>query len=160
MDGKWGITEIDLTDPLIPRRTGLYPTPGVASKGVIGPSNLLYVADFCGIEIFRYDTSTDVVSDPAILPRRFSLSQNYPNPFNATTTIDYEVLHTRQITIDIMNILGQRVRSLVYEIRGPGVYQAVWDGKNDTGKEVSSGVYLCRLKTHDFGAVVKMVLLK
>jgi hypothetical protein len=102
-----------------------------------------------------------------ILPKRFALSQNYPNPFNPSTAIPFRVrslefgagrpIHT---TLAIYNILGQKVRTLVDEERIPGEYKVIWDGKDEKGKEVSSGIYFYQLKTKDYTETKKMVLLK
>jgi len=97
----------------------------------------------------------------------FSLEQNYPNPFNSITTIPFTVhgklktegrpLHT---TLKIYNILGQKVRTLLDEKKKPGCYEIVWDGKDEKGNEVGSGVYLYRLKAGDYEKTKKMILLK
>ncbi|MDH4223070.1 MAG: T9SS type A sorting domain-containing protein, partial [candidate division Zixibacteria bacterium] len=101
----------------------------------------------------------------ATLPERFTLKQNYPNPFNPSTTIQYRVrglefggfLHT---TLSVYNILGQKVRTLVDEERLPGEYKVIWDGRDERGNEVSSGIYFYQLKTKDHTETKKMVLLK
>ncbi|KPL03034.1 MAG: hypothetical protein AMJ90_04225 [candidate division Zixibacteria bacterium SM23_73_2] len=101
------------------------------------------------------------------LPERYTLSQNYPNPFNPFTTISFSVhgklktengpIHT---SLDIYNVLGQRVRTLVNENKLPGEYKVIWDGKDDSGEDVSSGVYFYRLRVEDGSEVKKMVLVK
>jgi len=95
-------------------------------------------------------------------PQHFSLYQNYPNPFNPTTVIRYSVssddpIHT---TLRIYNTLGQKVKTLVNESKGAGDYEVIWDGKNDQGKEVTSGVYFYRLEADRFSEVKKMILVK
>jgi len=96
------------------------------------------------------------------LPTRFSLSQNYPNPFNSATTLHSTLpqviverfkvkggpntSHLIPITLKVYNILGQLVRTLMDEEQAPGYYSVRWDGRNDFGKEVSSGIYFCRLE--------------
>ncbi|MGB2697865.1 MAG: FlgD immunoglobulin-like domain containing protein [Candidatus Zixiibacteriota bacterium] len=97
----------------------------------------------------------------------FSLKQNYPNPFNLTTTIPFTVHGKRKTenspihtTLSIYNILGQKVRTLVDEKKLPGEYKVNWDGKDEKGNEVGSGIYLYRLKAEDYEQVKKMVLLK
>jgi YVTN family beta-propeller protein len=99
----------------------------------------------------------------------FALRQNYPNPFNTSTTIRYSVPDAGPVhaasrlfgaTLEIYNILGQKVRTLVDEPKKPGDYVSTWDGKNDMAKEVASGIYLCRLKVGDFTQTKKMLLLK
>jgi hypothetical protein len=100
------------------------------------------------------------------VPKAFELSQNYPNPFNPTTTIKYSLssvgdgAETLPTTLRIYNVLGEVVRTLVDEPKSPGVYHEVWDGKDDQGKEVASGIYFYRLKAGKFSETKKMVLLK
>jgi hypothetical protein len=90
-----------------------------------------------------------------------SLSQNRPNPFNPTTTIDYTVREQGLVRLQIYNVAGQLVRTLVDEVRSPGdVHTATWDGRSNAGQTVSSGVYFYKLVTGDFVQTKKMVLLK
>ncbi len=104
---------------------------------------------------------------PGFVPRSFSLSQNYPNPFNATTIINYELRIKNspvRTTLKIYNILGEEVVTLVNKRQRPGFYQVVWDGKDKGGRDVSSGIYFCRLEVKgDSWKVVKtrkMLLLR
>ncbi len=99
------------------------------------------------------------------LPRAFALGQNYPNPFNPQTVIRYDIPERAGegvgVNIDIFNIHGQLVKSLVDEVKAPGSYTAQWDGRNDRGAAVSSGIYFYRIKAGDeFVSTRKMVLLK
>ncbi len=100
------------------------------------------------------------------LPVDFKLAQNYPNPFNPSTTIEFEILsdvrnevmvHT---TLKIYNVLGRRIKTLVDEMKTPGNYQMIWDGTDDGGERVSSGVYFYQLKAKDYQETKKMVLMK
>jgi hypothetical protein len=111
-------------------------------------------------------TWTKVEEDQEVsLPNSFDLAQNYPNPFNPTTTIQFRVgslefgepIHT---TLKIYNILGRLVRTLIDEEKLPGNYSVVWDGKDNSNKEVTSGIYLYQLKTIDYTNTRKMVLLR
>lgn len=94
------------------------------------------------------------------LPKEFDIRQNYPNPFNPTTVIQYALPKTSFVKITIYNVLGQRVRNLVDEEQGPGYKKIHWDGRDDAGVEVSSGVYFYRIKAGDFVECKKMTLLK
>jgi len=106
---------------------------------------------------------TSVDEEPASVPPQFSLGQNHPNPFNPSTCIKYTV-DSRQIsgplTLKVYNIRGQLVRVLVEGEAEPGSHQAVWDGRNDEGEEVSSGVYFYRLAVGKHVVTKKMLLLK
>ncbi len=127
---------------------------------------------------FDYHSWTDVEEDVAEeeLPEQFSLSANYPNPFNPVTRIQYTVgrkqteaadggqwtadgslVHT---TLKIYNVLGQMVRTLVNEPKEPGTYEVIWDGKDESGDEVASGVYFYKLEAEDFTQTKKMVLIR
>ena len=93
-------------------------------------------------------------------PEEFDLHQNYPNPFNPTTIIEYALPKALQVKIQIYNILGQKVRTLVEELQEPGYKIIHWDGRDDKGVEVSSGVYFYRIEAGDFVKCKKMTLLK
>ena len=104
-----------------------------------------------------------------LLPETWNLSQNYPNPFNPTTTIQYALpqgdrrLETGDgiyTTLKIYNILGQEVETLVDEVKEAGYYSVTWDGKDDSGRDVSSGVYFYRLMAGNFTATKRMVLMR
>ena len=121
--------------------------------------------------IFCVDTTTSVDWIESEKPEKIILFQNYPNPFNPATIIQFAVvggdgravdggLSTVDASLKIYNLLGQLVRTLVDERMMPGDYQVVWDGKDEQGKEVASGIYFCRLTTGSYQKTQKMVLLK
>ncbi|MFH1892569.1 MAG: T9SS type A sorting domain-containing protein [Candidatus Zixiibacteriota bacterium] len=95
-----------------------------------------------------------------ILPKTFALHQNYPNPFNATTRIIYEVPKTAHVKIEVFNIMGQKVTTLIDREESVGVHAIEWNGLDQSGNAVASGVYLYRLTCDDYGSEKKMVLLK
>jgi parallel beta-helix repeat protein len=97
---------------------------------------------------------------PKATPKAFSLAQNYPNPFNPSTTIEYALPRDTWIRITIYNILGKKVRTLVNERQPAGGKRITWDGKNDEGDEVASGIYFYQIKTGEFSQSKKMVVLK
>lgn len=94
------------------------------------------------------------------IPTNPSLKQNYPNPFNPTTQIRYDVSKTQVVKLKIYDILGREVRTLVNELKSAGEYSVVWDGKNNTGSQVSTGAYFYRLEAGDFVDIKKMILVK
>ncbi len=95
------------------------------------------------------------------VPRVVSLGQNYPNPFNPQTSISYELNETSKVTLEVMNLRGQLVKTLVNGTREAGTHSVTWDGKNLQGVTVSSGIYFYRLRTDNgFNKTRKMVLLK
>jgi len=90
----------------------------------------------------------------------FALHQNYPNPFNPTTTIQYDIPHTGEVTIAIYDIQGRLVRSLASLTQQAGTHTVVWDARNDGGVNVSSGNYFCRVDFNHSFLVKKLLLLK
>lgn len=104
----------------------------------------------------------------AALPERFALQQNYPNPFNPTTTIELALPQDSEVQLVIYDISGRRVRTLVQAVLPGGFHEIVWDGRNDAGQPVSSGVYLYRVAAvahspvhrNTFTQVRKMMLLR
>ena len=89
------------------------------------------------------------------------LDLNYPNPFNPATAIRYRIAERGHVSLRIFNASGQLVRTLVDEVRAPGVEHSVtWNGVNDAGQPVASGVYFCRLVTTNYTQTRKMILLK
>ncbi|MBU1117336.1 MAG: T9SS type A sorting domain-containing protein [Bacteroidetes bacterium] len=111
---------------------------------------------------FTYDIITDVEDDDhgELLPYLFELSQNYPNPFNPVTTIEYSLPERSQVTIEVYNVLGQKVRTLVDREESAGSYTITWDGTSSTGETVSTGVYFYRFQADDHVETKKMLLLK
>jgi plastocyanin len=93
-------------------------------------------------------------------PSEFVLSQNYPNPFNPTTKIEFTLAKSGFVTLQIYDVLGRKVKTLVSEELSSGYKSVIWDGKNDAGDEVASGVYFYQLKVGDFSQPKKMLLLK
>jgi len=92
---------------------------------------------------------------------KYALMQNYPNPFNPITTIKYQLPESNiKVHLNIYNIKGQLVRTLVNEIQNVGIHSIIWDGKNNDGRDLSSGIYLYRLKTEKYINTKKMLLLK
>lgn len=87
------------------------------------------------------------VKDIVEVPTVFALEQNYPNPFNPVTTIKYQLPEAGKARVDIYNMLGQRVRTLVNEYHSAGFYTLYWNGTNDFGQTVASGMYLYRFET-------------
>lgn len=94
------------------------------------------------------------------VPYSFELFQNYPNPFNPTTNIRFSLPRSGHVRLDIYNILGRRVRTLVDEALLAGHKLVTWDGKDENGNDVSSGIYFYRLQTGNFSQARKMILLK
>jgi hypothetical protein len=97
---------------------------------------------------------------PAEAPRAYALAQNYPNPFNPMTTIKYDMKAKGLVTVKIYDVAGRLVRTLVNEVKDAGAYAAVWDGRNNGGAAVASGIYFYKMETAGFNATKKLVMLR
>ncbi len=104
-------------------------------------------------------TDAEDVVDP-IVPQSFELGQNYPNPFNPTTTIKFFVASRQFVNLSVYNILGQRVKTLVSTDLDSGPQEVRWDGTDESGAEVSSGIYFYKMSAGDFVDTKKMLLMK
>ena len=95
-----------------------------------------------------------------LIPAEFDLSQNYPNPFNPTTSISYQIPSDANVMLTIYNVLGQEIRTLVNTTQEAGYYSTNWDGLDNAGMRMSSGVYFYQLVTPESKMTKKMVLMK
>ncbi len=112
-------------------------------------------------EVTVVDVATAISNkNNRIVADKFALSNNYPNPFNPETTIEYFVPKTADVSLAIYNTLGQKVRTLVNNSVLPGSHVAKWNGRNDLGNSVPSGIYFYRLETGSKTMTKRMVLLK
>jgi len=102
----------------------------------------------------------DKLENGKMIPDRFSLQPNRPNPFNPTTIIDFDVPVATHVTIEVINILGQRIVTLVDETKAPGRHEAIWNGTDQNGVRVASGIYLYYMQAGDFVQTRKMMLMK
>ena len=94
------------------------------------------------------------------IPARYSLGEAYPNPFNPATTISYEIPNDEYVSIDIYNLMGGHIKSLVSMNQNPGYKTIEWNATNDYGQLVSAGMYIYTIQAGEFMATKKMVLLK
>ncbi len=104
--------------------------------------------------------STPVGANDPVEPRETKLIGNYPNPFNPTTTIRFSLNENSNVSLDIFNIKGQHVKSLVKENLNSGMHNKTWDGKDQKNKNVSSGIYFYKLQTGKYNSIKKMILVK
>ena len=95
-----------------------------------------------------------------VVPLAFALGQNYPNPFNSRTAIEYRVPSQAEVELQVYNAAGQQVATLVEDARAPGTYTLWWDGRDDAGRELASGIYIYRLRSDRHQLVRKLVLLR
>jgi hypothetical protein len=94
------------------------------------------------------------------VPVQFGLDQNYPNPFNPSTKITYQLPVNAKVVLDIYNIVGQKVRTLVNAEQEPGYYSIDWNGLDDASQRLASGVYMYRIQAGSFVQINKMLMLK
>jgi PKD repeat protein len=112
------------------------------------------------IQVAKHPAEKPVEVVEATTPTDFVLSQNYPNPFNPETDISYQIPEAIHVTVKIFNMRGEEVRSLVDELKNAGVHTVTWDGLDNLGNKVSSGVYVYRLDAGRFNCTRKMAMLK
>ena len=113
------------------------------------------------VAAFLQEPPTVVAAEAGeVLPSGFSLAQNHPNPFNGRTTIAYELAEPGGVELTLYDLLGQPVRRLVSEYRGAGFHRVAWDGADDEGNPVASGVYLYRLKAGSRERARRLVLVR
>jgi len=115
-------------------------------------------ADLYGGE--GYNCEGELSINEILIPKSFKLSQNYPNPFNPITYIQYSVPQFNFVTIEIINISGQIIKTIVQSSHQPGNYEIKWDATNQNGISVQSGIYFYKLDADEFISVKKLVLLK
>ncbi len=121
-------------------------------------------------ERFRFESDNQVgtpelpyelsVDEEALIPATYRLSQNYPNPFNPVTHIQYGIPEDGYVEIVIYDMTGRQLKTLVSETKSAGNYQVTWNGRNDAGEMVPSGIYLYRMESGEYHQVHKLVLLK
>ncbi len=157
-----GVTAFDISDPSSPHCVSNYDTPGTA-EGLAVDDQYLYVADYYGVvrlrtpQLFPTDVSEGNANEN--LPT-FEIKSNYPNPFNPTTTIQFELARTADVSMSVRNILGEHVATLVLGRLTAGAHEVTWSGVNDAGAPVASGVYFLQLSAEGKTASRKLLLLK
>jgi hypothetical protein len=156
--GEMGAGLIDLGF-FVPQMTDF---GGYAGDLIACDSTTLAVSDGSAVYLYTSqqrsptDIETQVISE---LPGSFLL-QNYPNPFNPSTRIEFSLDARTHVELVIYNVMGQKVSTLVNQSLSPGHHTATWNGTNDNGRPVASGIYFYRLSTSEATATRKMILLR
>ncbi|MCF8242028.1 MAG: T9SS type A sorting domain-containing protein [Melioribacteraceae bacterium] len=114
---------------------------------------------YSDVTSFGVGEVTSVKREDAVA-EKYVLSQNFPNPFNPTTNIKFSIPEAGLVSLKIFNILGQEIRTLVSDVKESGSYQVTWNGKDDHGNSVSTGIYLYKIQANDYSATKKMLLIK
>jgi hypothetical protein len=116
-----------------------------------------------GAKLIRFAPETGIVSigyHDNINPTEFSLHHNYPNPFNPTTTISYDLSAAYDVMLSVLDITGREITTLVQSGQSPGSYEVQWNGIDQSGNQVSTGVYFARLQAGEYSQAIKMLYLK
>lgn len=113
----------------------------------------------------QFQIGTGLRTRGTVVPQTYALLQNYPNPFNPETDIRYQIpsTHERQyinVDLTVYNVLGQKIQTLVHESQSSGEYSVRWNGRDDKGQTVPSGIYFYRIEAGQFESTRRMVLLK
>ena len=163
------ISAVD-TDSVVYLATGLEDTTHQVTEDILSGSYRWFVIaedadedslDTPSVEVFTLGDIVGVDDEEyAGVPNEYSLFQNYPNPFNPTTTIMYALPQRSDVTLEIYNITGQLVARVYRENQYAGYHEIRWNGVNQSGRPVASGLYVYRLSAGDFVQTKKMLLLK
>ncbi len=157
-----GIKVFDVSDIANPVEVASYDMLNNA-RGIAARDGLAYVNEKeGGFSIYSNDLVVAIDPD-GTRPTHFSLSQNYPNPFNPSTVIEFSIpqsFGTSEVTLEVFNVRGQKVRTLADLRLESGVYHASWNGRDAAGMTVSGGMYIYRLQSGNEVISNKMVLLK
>ena len=138
-------------------------------RGFVGCANRMYVVGgmienqrvSSTVNVFVVDSViTGIIDEITQHPKKFQLFQNYPNPFNPATTIKYDLPQTDHVRVSVFNMLGQKIRTLVDARQSAGSYSIQWDGTDQHGKSVSSGIYFYKFVTGNTRQWRKMILIR
>ncbi len=163
IDGSTGSVEWELpatiTDVTI-AQDGTSPFCDVNNDGKMEITFGAIVDGTTHVYVVGLQGTSNIIGNNNPIPNEISITQNYPNPFNPTTTIEYQIQKDDFVTIKIFDSIGRLVKYLVNEEKQSGEYSVIFDGKNDAGQKISSGVYFYQLQVGDFISNKKMILLK
>ena len=130
----------------------------VGKKLGVAIQNTSIPNSFIEIDNFRLTKETTSVETADYLPGSFVLGQNYPNPFNPVTTIEYKIAESAVVEIGIYNLMGELITTLVNEQQPEGFHSVQWNGRDNSGNEVASGIYIIRMVSGSFTGERKMML--
>jgi hypothetical protein len=108
-----------------------------------------------GLEVTRVAEQNN-----AIIPEKFALYQNYPNPFNPNTTIQFDLSQSGKVSVKIFNVRGELIRALIQSQVNAGSHVVNWDGRDENGQNLASGLYFYQLTVNSFSATKKLLLIK
>jgi hypothetical protein len=137
---------------------GLWNYHFVNNDKSLGVHNMKYAVALLQKALGIYPT--DVKTTDNKIPTQYALNQNYPNPFNPTTTISFSMPQRENVRVEVYDILGKLVRTIVDKEVAAGNYSVVWEGNDQGGAKVASGMYFYRIQAGSFSSVKKMLMLK
>jgi glucose/arabinose dehydrogenase len=134
----------------------------LSSFGTDQFNELYIVATSSTAKIWRFNKSPNAlgITESGYIPLKYTLEQNYPNPFNPSTIIRYSVPEQGDVKLEVYDITGKLIKTLVNTFRMSGNYETVWNGRDDRGSNAPSGVYIYKLRTENFSESKKMLLIK
>jgi hypothetical protein len=157
--GPYGLRIIDVSTPSSPQEVGFFDTGGYVRRVTVS-GGYVYVADGdSGLYIIQNNMIVDTHEESPI-PELFELHPNYPNPFNPTTSISYELPEQSLVKLTIFNIQGQQITSIQDEQKPAGTYEVQWNGVDQSGNPVSTGVYFAQLQAGEYSQTIKMIYLR
>lgn len=145
--------KVDLSVNFAPQANGNY-------QGIISIVHNAANGDSLHLVVMGTAGMVTAIEPGQTMPQRYDIAQNYPNPFNPSTTIAYQLPQRSETRLIIYNVLGEKIRTLLSGSQPAGFHQAIWDGRDDAGRPVASGVYLYRFTAGDFNKVKKLMLLR
>ncbi len=162
-----GVKLFDITNPTAPVLIDQYDTSPASGEGIFegaygcypyGPGGTIYVSDRPnGLFVFQFDFATAIERTPEVT---LALLPNMPNPFGASTSIPFRLPRSDQASVRVYDARGTLVRAVRDGFFLAGEHAVEWDGRDDAGREVASGVYFCRLRSGGREAIRKMVLVR
>jgi hypothetical protein len=157
-NGKFGFMPVYGDDPTTTEREGLNIGDefSLIVNGLETAETFTWTENGARIEV----KSVTSKGGSAVIPNDYSLMQNFPNPFNPTTSISFSMPAAAQATLEIYNVLGEKVKTVFNGMANAGLNTVVWEGVDENGQTVASGIYFYRLKTTAFEQTRKMVLMK
>lgn len=144
----------------------------MVAQTVPGDNNYNFKGTLDDIRIYDYALSLETIAElfdfptnvndeeNMPLPTFTKLFQNYPNPFNGDTNIKFQVSQISSVKLEIYNILGQKIKTLVNQSKAPGYYSVIWNGKNESGHDTNSGIYFMRFNDGNYDEYRKLIFLK
>jgi len=141
----------------LPLPLAAMPAADATQVDVVSPNDTPNINFLLEPLVVTFPTAVDDSPGKAEVPQAYALHQNYPNPFNPATIIEYDLPQASLVHLEIYNVLGQKVATLVEQPQAAGRYRVLWDGRDETGARAVSGIYVYRLRAGDFVQARKMI---